>query len=212
MNFIDLTHVVQPGMTVFPGTEAPVFEVGSSIEADGFEEKKITMFSHTGTHMDAPAHIIPGAMTLDQFDIEQFGGKACVVDVSGIENAKIEVGTLEARAEAIGVCDFVILRSGWDRLWESEEYFEGFPVLSPEAAQWLVEAGIKGLGIDMISVDEVDSTDFAVHNILLDANLVIIENLTNLELLPDSVFSFYCFPLRIDQADGSPVRAVAKVE
>ena len=212
MNFIDLTHVVQPGMTVFPGTEAPVFEVGSSIEADGFEEKKITMFSHTGTHMDAPAHIIPGAMTLDQFDIEQFGGKACVVDVSGIETAKIEVGTLEARAEAIGVCDFVILRSGWDRLWESEEYFEGFPVLSPEAAQWLVEAGIKGLGIDMISVDEVDSTDFAVHNILLDANLVIIENLTNLELLPDSVFSFYCFPLRIDQADGSPVRAVAKVE
>lgn len=211
MNFIDLTHVVQPGMTVFPGTEAPVFEVGSSIEADGFEEKKITMFSHTGTHMDAPAHIIPGAMTLDQFDVEQFGGKACVVDVSDIETAKIEVGTLEARAEAIGICDFVILRSDWDRLWESEEYFEGFPVLSPEAAQWLVEAGIKGLGIDMISVDEVDSTEFAVHNILLGADLVIIENLTNLELLPDSVFSFYCFPLRIDQADGSPVRAVAGV-
>jgi kynurenine formamidase len=211
MRYIDLTHVVQPGMTVFPGTEPPVFEIGSSIEADGFEEKKITMFSHTGTHMDAPAHIIPGALTLDQFDIEQFGGQACVVDVSRIETTKIEVGDLEARAEAIRVCDFVILRSGWSRLWESEGYFQDFPVLSPEAAQWLVEAGIKGLGIDMISVDEVDSTEFAVHSILLGADLVIIENLTNLELLPDSVFSFYCFPLRIDQADGSPVRAVAGV-
>ena len=211
MKFIDLTHVVQPGMTVFPGTQPPVFDVGSSIETDGFEEKKITMFSHTGTHMDAPAHIIPGALTLDQFDIEQFGGQACVVDVGGIETAKIEVGDLEARAELIGVCDFVILRSGWSRLWESEEYFRDFPVLSPAAAQWLVEAGIKGLGIDMISVDEVDSTELAVHNILLSANLVIIENLTNLEPVPDSVCSFYCFPLRIDQADGSPVRAVAAI-
>ncbi len=82
MKFIDLTHVVKPGMTVFPGTEPPVFEVGSSIETDGFEEKKITMFSHTGTHMDAPAHIISGARRLDEFPIEKFAGKACVVDVS----------------------------------------------------------------------------------------------------------------------------------
>ena len=211
MRFVDLTHVVKPGMTVFPGTEPPVFETGSSIETDGFEEKKITLFSHTGTHMDAPAHIIPGALTLDQFEVDRFGGRACVVDVSGIETAKVEVGVLEARAEPIQASDFVILHSGWSRLWESEDYFRGFPVLSPEAAEWLVEAGIKGLGIDMISVDEVDSTDFTVHNILLGANLVIIENLTNLELLPDSVFSFYCFPLRIDQADGSPVRAVAAI-
>ncbi len=85
-------------------------------------------------------------------------------------------------------------------------------MLSPEAAQWLVDADIKGVGIDMISVDEVDSTDFAIHNILLGADLVIIENLTNLEALPDSEFSFYCFPLRIEHADGSPVRAVAAVE
>ena len=81
--------------------------------------------------------------------------------------------------------------------------------MSPKAAQWLVGAGIRGLGIDMISVDEVDSTAFAIHNILLGADLVIIENLTNLEALPDSAFSFYCFPLRIQHADGSPVRAVA---
>jgi len=217
MDFIDLTHVVQPGMTVFPGTEPPVFEVGASIEADGFAEKRITMFTHTGTHMDAPAHIISGALTLDQFEIEHFGGKACVVDVGrsvdvgGHQASKIDIGVLQARSEAIHESDFVILRSGWSRRWGSEDYFEGYPVLTPEAARWLVDARIKGLGIDMISVDEVDSTEFTVHNILLGANLVIIENLTNLELLPDAGFSFYCFPLRIDQADGSPVRAVAAV-
>jgi len=211
MKLIDLTHVVKPGMTVFPGTEAPVFEVGSSIDKDGFEEKKITMFSHTGTHMDAPAHIIAGARRLDEFPIGKFSGQACVVDVDSNDAVKIDVEVLESRGEAILESDFVILRSGWSQLWDSDEYFRNFPVLSPEAAQWLVEANIKGVGLDMISVDECDSTDFAVHNILLGADLVIIENLTNLELLPDSVFSFYCFPLRIDQADGSPVRAVAGV-
>ncbi|MGB5160430.1 MAG: cyclase family protein [Thermoanaerobaculia bacterium] len=209
MKFIDLTHGIKPGMTVFPGTEPPVFEVGSSIETDGFEEKKITMFSHTGTHMDAPGHIIPGARTLDEFPIEKFAGKACVVDVAGVETGKVEVEVLENRAEAIEASDFVILRSGWSERWDSDEYFRDFPVLSPEAARWLVDAKIKGVGIDMISVDEVDSTAFAIHNILLGADLVIIENLTNLEKLPDSVFSFYCFPLRIERADGSPVRAVA---
>ena len=212
MRTIDLTHVVKPGMTVFPGTEPPVFEVGSAIETDGFEEKKITMFSHTGTHMDAPAHIIPGARKLDQFPIERFCGPACVVDVSGDDVGKIGVEVLEARAEDILASDFVILRSGWTRHWDSENYFRGFPVLSPEAARWLVAADIKGVGIDMISVDEVDSTAFAVHNILLGAELVIIENLTNLEALPDSAFTFYCFPLRIEDADGSPIRAVAAVE
>jgi len=212
MRTIDLTHVVKPGMTVFPGTEPPVFEVGSAIETDGFEEKKITLFSHTGTHMDAPAHIIPGARKLDQFPIERFCGPACVVDVRGDDVGKIGVEVLEARAEDIRASDFVILRSGWSRHWESEEYFRAFPVLSPEAAQLLVDAEIKGVGIDMISVDEVDSTAFAVHNILLGAELVIVENLTNLEALPDSAFTFYCFPLRIEDADGSPVRAVAAVE
>jgi len=211
MKLIDLTHVVKPGMTVFPGTEPPVFEIGSSIAADGFEEKRITMFSHTGTHMDAPAHIIPGARRLDEFPIGKFSGKACVVDVDRNDAGKIDVEVLKSRGEAILESDFVILRSGWSQQWDSDEYFRNFPVLNPEAAQWLVEATIKGVGLDMISVDECDSTDFAVHNILLGADLVIIENLTNLELLPDSVFSFYCFPLRIDQADGSPVRAVAGV-
>ncbi len=211
MELIDLTHVVKPGMTVFPGTEPPVFEIGSSIAADGFEEKRITMFSHTGTHMDAPAHIIPGARRLDEFPIGKFSGKACVVDVDRDDAGKIDAEVLKSRGEAILESDFVILRSGWSQLWDSDEYFRNFPVLSPEAAQWLVEANIKGVGLDMISVDEVDSTDFAVHNILLGADLVIIENLTNLDLLPDSWFSFYCFPLRIDQADGSPVRAVAAI-
>ena len=101
MRFIDLTHVIKPGMTVFPGTEPPVFEVGSSIAADGFEEKRITLFSHTGTHMDAPAHILAGARRLDEFPIETFGGRACVVDVSGFEGGKIDVTVLKNRSQVI---------------------------------------------------------------------------------------------------------------
>jgi arylformamidase len=211
MRSIDLTHVVRPGMTVFPGTESPVFEVGASIDTEGYAEKRITLFTHTGTHMDAPAHILAGAKTLDQFPIEKFSGRACIVDVRSIETGKIGVEVLEARAEAIEKSEFVILRSDWSRFWDSDAYFLHFPVLSAEAARWLVGAGIKGVGLDMISVDEVDSTEFVIHHILLGAELVIVENLTNLEELPDSVFSFHCFPLRIEAADGSPVRAVATV-
>lgn len=78
---VDLTHIIHPDMPVYPGTEQPVFEAGTSLEVEGFLEKKISFFSHTGTHMDAPAHIIKNAKKLDELDISYFCGKALCLEL-----------------------------------------------------------------------------------------------------------------------------------
>lgn len=201
MKIIDLTHVLEEGMPVYPGTEPPILDEANTIERDGFREKKITMYSHTGTHMDAPAHILPGAVTLDSMRVETFYGSACVLD--------LPFSDLASREKMIAASDFLLLRSGWSRHWGSGKYFERFPVLDSKTAEWLTGFGLKGIGLDAISVDPVDSTTLSIHRILLGAGLVIIENLTNLDLLPEDQFDFSCFPLKIQGADGSPVRAVA---
>lgn len=211
MKVIDLTHPISPDMPVYPGTEPPLFSVAYTIEREGFEERRLTMFTHTGTHLDVPAHIFPGGKTLDQLPAGHFCGRGTVLDLTGAHQAVIEPEDLEPHRPAVLRSAFVLLRTGWDRLWGKEEYFAGFPVLSLAAAEWLSGFPLKGLGVDAISVDAVGTVEFPVHKVFLRRDIVIIENLTNLDRLPGH-FTFCCFPLRIAGADGSPVRAVAVVE
>jgi len=211
MTIIDLSHSIYEGMPVYPGTEPPVFSTPCTIAKDGFTEKKITLFSHTGTHMDVPAHIIPGAATLNELPMDQFWGQACVVDVRSLVGRNIETAALTTYGPLIGEVDFVLFRSGWDKLWHKTGYFEGYPMLTPEAAEWIGGFGLKGIGVDMISVDKEESTDFPIHRSLLSQNILIIENLANLDALPPGGFRFWCLPLKIKNGDGSPVRAAAVI-
>jgi kynurenine formamidase len=208
MKAIDLTQLISPDMPVYPGTEGPRITDATSIERDGFAEKLITMYSHTGTHIDAPAHMIPGAFTLDQFQVGTFLGKAIVIEVPASTGGVIGLDLLEAQAVRLQGCDFLLFNTGWDTRWGQDSYFRDFPVLSEEAARWLSGHDLKGLGFDCISVDAVGSTDMNIHKILLGAGLVIVENLCNLAALRDKSFTFSCLPLRIPDSDGSPVRAV----
>jgi kynurenine formamidase len=208
MNAIDLTQFIAPDMPVYPGTEGPKLVDATSIAKDGFAEKLLCMYSHTGTHIDAPGHMIPGAQTLDRFQVDKFIGRAVVIDVPKVPDACIGLRLLEAQADRLKGSDFVLFHTGWDAKWGQESYFHDFPVLSGEAARWLCTLGIKGLGFDCISVDPVGSTDMNIHKILLGAGLVIVENLCNLATLHGAAFTFSCLPLRIQDSDGSPVRAV----
>ena len=88
MKVIDLTHVIKEDMPVYPGTEPPRLEPANTYEKDGFKETRISMFSHTGTHMDPPAHLFPGRITLDQFPPEQFIGRAVVIDCRDLPEGK----------------------------------------------------------------------------------------------------------------------------
>jgi len=209
MTIIDLTHAIRAGMPAYPGTEPPQFLEACTIAQDGFAEKRITLFSHTGTHMDAPAHIIQGGATLDQLPIERFCGKACVVDVPPLSRRTITMAMVKPLKNLLAEVDFVLFRSGWSDLWQDERYFKGYPVLTPKAAEWISGFGLKGLGVDMISVDREGSTLFPIHRILLGRNILIIENLTHLDALPRGIFTFWCLPIKIKDGDGAPVRAVA---
>lgn len=213
MKILDLTHSITPDMPVYPGTEQPVIITGCSIDEVGFLEKKLTFFSHTGTHIDAPAHLIKGQRTLDMFPIDHFYGPGLLLNFEN-SNRSIGLAKLEPYQDQIARVHFVLLYTGWSKYWGSEKYFTDYPVLSLEAAEWLSEFpdfNLKGLGIDTLSADSAETTDYPVHKLLLEKNIIIIENLVNIEELHASKFNFSCFPLSFEDADGSPVRAVAYI-
>lgn len=209
MKIIDLTHRIDSEMPVFPGTEKPIIQKANTIEKDGFAEVKITMYSHTGTHMDAPAHMIAQGFELDKFPIEQFIGKSIILDFSNIHTRIIDVNTLKGHEEKIKLVEFLIIKTGWSQYWGSEAYYKAFPALSDEAALWLTQFHLKGVGIDAISIDDMDSVTFAVHKRLMEKNILIIENLTNLDEVGEEPFTLSVLPLKTKDADGSPIRAVA---
>jgi arylformamidase len=211
MHLVDLSHPISTTMPVYPGTAPPEFVNACRIDTHGFREKQITLFTHTGTHMDAPAHIIKAAKTLDQFPIDHFCGRACRLDVTASTGRSITVADLNGWQGQIEESDYILLHTGWSKYWGSAAYFSGFPVLSMEAAVWLAEFEVKGIGLDTISADGPGSEAFPIHKILLQRGAVIVENLTNLAALPDRRFDFLCLPLKIVDADGSPVRAAGIV-
>ena len=207
---LDLTHTITEGMPVYPGTEPPTLEQANTVEKDGFAEKLLRMYSHTGTHIDAPAHMLAKGPSLDQLAAGHFVGMACVIDVA--EESVIEKALLETQAALLDGCDFVLFHTGWSEYWGQEGYFSDFPVLSLDAARWLAQRGLKGVGFDAISVDPVGTTDFMNHYVFFHAGMISIENLMGLEALIGKRFLFSCLPLKLEDADGSPVRAVAILE
>ncbi|MDO7788105.1 cyclase family protein [Desulforamulus aquiferis] len=208
MRSIDLTHLILPNMPVYPGTKPPEFKPICSLEQEGFVETELNLYSHTGTHIDSPAHIISGGKTLDLFGTEYFLGPAMVIDVS--RSKEISLAHLTPLRAELQQVRFVILYTGWDQHWGTEEYFKDFPVLTAEAAKWLVSLGLKGVCIDAISVDAVkDTLTLPIHRILLGNDVLVIENLTNLQELIGVKLTFCCLPIKTKHADGAPARAIA---
>lgn len=205
---IDLTHRLNNNITVYPGTEHPKFEQKSTIKIDGYAELSINMRTHAGTHIDAPCHIVPNAKSLDEFPIEQFIGQAIVIDCSK-ENS-IGLDLLKPLKDKIEKSDFVLFYTAWQQKWNSYEYLSDFPTLTVDATKWLIQFNLKAIGFDHISADKMDSEELPNHNLLLKNEILIIENLTNLDQLIDKHFELNCIPLKIEEADGSPVRAFAR--
>jgi len=205
MKIIDLSHTLEANMPVFPGTEGPILNEICKMESHGFREKLLTMYSHTGTHMDAPSHMLKDGKNLDDFEVDHYVGQASVINCTGLEG---EITLSHIKAHDLSQVDFVLLRTGWDKKWGSPSYYEGFPALTIEAAHYLASLSLKGLGVDCISVDLMENENFDVHKILLSKNMVMIENLKNLDLL-DGLVTLQVLPLKIKKADGSPIRAIA---
>ncbi len=206
MRIVDLTHVMHTGMPVYPGTPPVRLEPEAVCERDGYRETRLSFCSHVGTHMDAPAHVFPDGVTLDRLPPERFSGRAVLLDCRGRERVTEDM----LRALPRDGVRFVLLRTGWEEHYGTDAYHEGFPVLTRGAAERLARGGLWGIGVDAVSVDPVDA-ELDNHRILLGAGLVIAENLCNLGALPER-FEFEALPLLFENADGAPIRAIARTD
>ena len=205
MKIIELTHTIRNDMPVYPGTEQPRLTTACTIEEVGYRETLLHMYSHTGTHMDAPAHMLPDGATLDSYAPEKLAGAAVVVDCRGEKDISLP---LLQRYDLSGV-DFVLFCTGWDKKWGTPAYYENFPCLTAEAAAYLAALPLKGVGEDSISLDPCDSTDFPNHITLMKAGFINTENLTGLDALLGRRFTFLTLPLKFENADGCSCRAIA---
>ena len=207
MKLYDLSHLLNNETPVFPGMGKPRFQPAATIEKDGYRETRFEMDSHTGTHMDAPAHMLQNGKTLDQLPVDTFSGKALIIPVP-VNTERVEKEFLLPFEKQLGEVDFVLFKTGWSKFWGTPRYFDNFPTLTRETTKWLLNFSLKGIGFDVISADPMDSTSYPNHFTILGKGLVIIENLNFPNELTETEGEFFCFPLFYENADGSPVRAV----
>ena len=215
MKVIDLTHTIKEGMPVFPGTESPELLPSNSYEKDGFKETLLKMTTHTGTHMDPPAHLYENGLTLDQLPPDQYIGKALVIDCSMLKAGEaIGIQVLKPYGKKVEQADFLLFHLGWDRYWGMPEYYGDYPCLDDEMIKLVLKGSYKGIGFDVIGLDPVEDAELVRHHRLFADNqpIVNIENLKNLGQCGDDLFWFSCFPLKIENSDGAPIRAVAWFE
>src|SRR5512133_327374 len=146
MNIHDLTHLMHSGMPVYPGKEQPTIFRSATLEKEGYRELRVEIDGHTGTHIDAPAHMLPHGKTLDKYPASKFAGYAIVINIpEGTRNIGIDM--LEPYISSERNIDFVLLKTGWGDRWGKPSYMEAFPVLTEEAAHRLVSIGISGIGL-----------------------------------------------------------------
>jgi len=211
MKVIDLTYTISEKMPVYPGTATPKLEVANTYETNGFKETLLTMFSHTGTHMDAPSHIFEHRTTLDAFPVEQFIGKGLVIDCSELgEGQRIKMSHIEAVKEKADQAEFLLFYTGWDKHWGTNAYFGDYPAITEEVADYLISSKKKGVGLDVIGIDPVSDENLTIHHKLFaETEIVVIENLARLGEIGNELFTFFALPLKYENSDGAPIRAVA---
>ena len=209
---IDLTHVLSSAISVYPGADSPDIRPVAWLERDGYRETRLVLNTHHGTHIDCPVHLLRKGFHTGNAPLSEFFGKGLVIDCRQFKpDGTISLDELRAHEVSIAQSDFLLFCTGMDQHWNSPGYAGKFATLTPEAAEYITRFSLKGIGIDTLSVDPVHDTELVNHKIFFSRNMIIVENLTGLEQLIDQKFWFCCFPLKIEQGDGSPVRACAIV-
>lgn len=206
--FYDLSQPIATGMTYFPGDPEP--RVTPYPATPPWRVSEVHLGSHAGTHMDAPAHISRDA-TIDQLPLDRLIGPGVVVDATGkAAGARIGLDDVDPVAqEQIRHGRWPIFYTGWSRHWETADY-RTHPSLDPDLARALVEWGAGLVAMDMLNPDDTAAGSSVIHEILLGAGVLIVENLTGLDRLsPGGVYTFSFLPLKLAGGDGAPVRAVA---
>lgn len=205
MTVLDLTHPIAPDMPVYPGDPQPRLTPLAVLPEDGFRQLGMTLTTHTGTHVDAPAHLLERGETLDRFSPGAFVGPAVALDALRDESDLLRALDAPAARDAA----FVLFRTGHGALWGRPEYQRSWPAVPESALRLLAGRRVKGVGVDCLSVDPPGCGAMSLHRLLLSAGVLIYENLRLPGELPGGGFVFVGAPLSLPASDGAPVRALA---
>jgi len=209
---IDLTLTISESIPSFPGSPKPQFISWSNLKEDGYNLELLFLSSHTGTHLDAPFHFVKNGMKINQISLNRLVGKGVLIKLERTKNTKIlksDIISFERKNEKITNNSSIFFYTGWQKNLKRDNYFTENPGLDISAAKYLVSKNINLIGIDSPSIDLGKDESFCIHNILSKNNILIVENLTNLNKILTKEFNFTILPLKLKDATGSPVRAIA---
>jgi kynurenine formamidase len=215
MPYIDLSHAIEHGMITYKGLPAPVMcdflsrEASHERYAPGteFQIGRIEMVGNTGTYLDSPFHRYADGLDLAGLPLTSLANLECLV-------ARVEPGL----GRAVGRLPFkpnevrgkaVLVHTGWDRHWRTDQYFEEHPYVTGDLARWLADAGAALVGIDSFNIDSTETGERPVHTTLLGQNIPIVEHMTGLAGLPDRGSRFFAVPPKVRAFGTFPVRAFA---
>ena len=215
MKVIDLTLTISENIPTFPGSPQPNFISWENIEKDGYNLELLFLSSHTGTHIDAPYHFLKKGQKIDQIMIKRLVTEAILIKIRKSANqtiTKTDIKKFEKKHGTIDGGSTVIFHTGWQKNLQKKSYFLRNPGLAASAAKYLASKKINLVGIDSPSIDLGKDGKFSVHHILAKNGILIVENLANLEKIHSEKFHFIVAPLKLKNATGSPVRAMALVD
>ena len=215
MKIIDLTLTVSDKIPTFPGSPQPNFIPWENIKEDGYNLEVLFLSSHTGTHMDAPHHFLEKGAKIHEISLKKLVSEAALIQCrknGGQSITKTDIQKFEKNHGKIENFSSVIFYTGWQKNLQKKYYFTKNPGLSVSAAKYLTSKKISLVGIDSPSIDLGKDPKFSVHQIFAKKGILIVENLANLDKIKLPTFHLVVLPLKLKNATGSPVRAIAFVE
>ncbi|HTI05615.1 MAG TPA: cyclase family protein [Gemmatimonadales bacterium] len=204
VSLIDVTLPLAPGMPVWPDEPEPVLTPLSSIaNGDPANVSRLSLGTHTGTHVDAPRHFIEGAKGAESLALSALCGPARVVRIQD----RRSIGITELAQLPLDGVTRLLFQTRNGSLWNEPGFQKDFVYLEPGAAEWLVSRGVRLVGIDYLSIEQFDSQNYPVHHTLLAAGVVILEGLDLRSVTPGD-YDLWCLPLKLVGADGAPARVL----
>ena len=215
MKIIDLTLTVSDKIPTFPGSPQPNFIPWENIKEDGYNLEVLFLSSHTGTHMDAPHHFLEKGAKIHEISLKKLVSEAALIQCrknGGQSITKTDIQKFEKNHGKIENFSSVIFYTDWQKNLQKKYYFTKNPGLSVSAAKYLTSKKISLVGIDSPCIDLGKDPKFSVHQIFAKKGILIVENLANLDKIKSPTFHLVVLPLKLKNATGSPVRAIAFVE
>ena len=208
---VDLTHELHSGMPVYPGDPSPSFVRFATLQKEGVNLTKMTLGSHTGTHIDAPRHFIPDGIGIDQISPNKLIGEAYVADMSSkpIGSGITDLDLRQSLEAKVAEDDIVVIYTGCSEHWGDDSMNSNYTYLTGDAANYLVSKKVRAVGIDFLSVEKFRAPAPIAHKTLLDKGIFIIESLSSAtkQFVGKRVLML-CLPIKLQNGDGAPSRII----